>query len=277
MSVESKLKELENDAERGEKIREKLGDRLSDLNSDLSKEVSELVSRMFTSDKQFERAIRKRIDAAADDNKEFIFTQDGKKFRIGDIDAKQVASSRSLTSFEKSKLDSVGDVIGEIGTQAKAVIGTARKHRALLDEFEREANRAASDLRKDVKKIIESAETDQQKSDARAKVAELENDIDDFERRASRISSAERALKDMQAKAVRLMRTANSAQSLVNRVTDRRDLEEILTAASGGFGISAIVAGLLGAMGTAGILALPALVAFAVSRVVKIVNDIRGK
>lgn len=277
MSIESKLRELENDAERGEKIREKLGDRLSDLNSDLADEVSELVSRMFTSDKQFERAIRKRIDAAADDNKEHIFTQDGKKFRIGDIDPKRVAASRSLTDFEKAKLDRVGEVISDISTQAKAVIGTARRHRALLDEFEKEANNAASDLRKQVRKIIEGADTDQQRSEARTKVAELEDDISDFERRASRLSSAESALEDMQNEAVRLMRTADSAERLVKRVTNRSDLEDILTAASGGFGISAIVAGLLGSMGTAGILAFPALVAFATSRVVKIVNDIRGK
>lgn len=266
MSIDSKLRGLERDAERGEKLRDKIAKKLNGLNRDLSSEISEMVRVMFTSDKQFERSLKKRLDSAAQSNKEYIFTQGGQKYKIGDIDAKRVIAQRELTGYEKGKLRKVADILDEIETHAKASVGAARRERVLLNEFEREAKDAARELRSDARNLEDPDDQD-----------EMENDVKEFEERATRIKAAADALEKVQTEAVKLMNSANKARRLIKDVANRRDFEDILTAASGGFGVSAAIAALVGAMGAAGILALPALVAFAISRVVKIVNDIQGK
>jgi hypothetical protein len=262
VGIESKLQGFERDAERGEKLREEIGKKLGLLNRDLMRDISEMVRVMFRSDKEFERALKQRLDAAATSKKEFILTQSGQKFKVSDIDPKRVIAQRELTGFEEEKLKKIKETIGEVETAAKAAIGAVRRERVLLNEFSKDARSIASDLRRELRD-----------SDDKSK---LESQINDFESKAGRISSAESDLEGMQREALKVMQTAKSAQSVISGVSSRTDLEEILVGAAGGFGITAAVAALVGSMGAAGILAMPALIAFALSRIVKLVKDVAG-
>ena len=262
MSIESKLAGFEQDAERGEKLRDEIGRKLGILNRDLTRDVSEMIRVMFTSDKEFERALKKRIDAAATSKTEFILTQGGQKFKVSDIDPKRVISQRELTGFEEDRLKKIGETLGEVETAAKAALGAVRRERVLLNEFEKDARALARDLRSELR---DSKDKDK-----------LERQINDFEDKASRISAAESSLEEIQREALKLIQTSKAAQSVISGVKSRTELEEILVAAAGGFGVSAAVAALVGSMGAAGILALPALIAFALSRIVKLVKDVAG-
>ncbi len=265
MSIESKLSGFERDAERGEKLREKIGGRLANLNRDLTRDISEMVRVMFTSDKQFERALIKRLDKAATSDKEFILTQGGQRFKVSDIDPKRVIKQRELTSFEKGKLDKLRDTLGEIETHAKSALRAVRLERVLLNQFAKDSRVIASELRG---KLRGSEDTE--------KRTDLERQIKDFETKAGRISAAESSLADIQKKALKLVQTAKAGQRVIDGVTKRADLEGILVSAAGGFGVSAAVAALVGSMGAAGILALPALIAFALSRIVRLIKDVAG-
>lgn len=263
MSLDSRLRGFEKDAERGEKLREEVGARLTVLNRDLASDISEMIRTMFTSDKQFEMALKQKLTDASTSKKEFILTQAGQKFKVSDIDPSKVAAQRELTSFEQEKLQTLKETLGEIETFAKAALGVVRRERVMLNEFAREAKAVASELRASLKK-----------GDNEKKVTELEAQIADFETRSTRISTAESELAKVQDEAAKLMQTSQEAQSVINAVTKRADLETLLTAAAGGFGVSAAIAALVGSMGAAGVLALPALVAFALSRIVKLVKQL---
>jgi hypothetical protein len=265
VSLESRLLGFETDAERGEKLREEVGVKLADLNSSLTSDISEMIRTMFTSDKQFENALRERLNKASTSNTEFILTQAGQKFKVSDIDPKSVLNDRELSGFEEEKLRKLRETLGEIETYAKAALGVVRRERSMLTEFAKEAKSVAEELRRDLRKAPENK-----------KVTEVEGQIADFESRSSRISAAESELVSMQDEAAKLMQTASEAQRIIDSVTKRSDLEDILTAAAGGFGVSAAIAALVGSMGAAGILALPALVAFALSRIVKLLKQAVG-
>lgn len=266
MSLESKLRGFESDAEHGERLRDEVGKQLTSLNSDLTSDISEMIRTMFTSDKQFERALKEKLDEASSSKKEFVLTQGGQKFKVSDIDPKRIMQERELTGFEQEKLKKVKVTLDDIETGAKAALGVIRRERILLKEFSREAKSIAQELRSDLKKG--KGEKD---------VNEAESMISDFESRADRISVVENDLSNTQTEAAKLMETAKQAKNVIDSVAKRADLDDILTAAAGGFGVSAAIAALLGSMGAAGILALPALVAFALSRVVKIVKQVAGK
>lgn len=260
MSIDSQLRGFERDAERGEKLREKIGSQLADLNRDLTRDVSEMVRVMFRSDKEFERSLKQRLDEAATSKKEHILVQGGQRFRVSDIDPKRVVAERELTGFEEEKLKKVRETLGEIEVHGKAAMGAVRRERVLLTEFAKDSKGIASELRG---KLRDSEDKSQ-----------IESQIGEFEKVTNRISSVESELESIQRSAVKLVATAKSAQNVITKVNSRTDMEEMLVAAAGGFGISAAVAALVGSMGAAGILALPALVAFALSRIVKIVKDV---
>lgn len=262
MSIESKLRGFEQDAERGEKLREEIAKKLAQLNKDLSRDISEMVRTMFVSDKQFERSLKQKLDDAASSKNEYILTQGGQKFKVSDIDPKRVIAERELTGFEEERLSKTKETLAEIETAAKAAIGAVRRERVLLTEFEKDARGITSELRSKLRDADDPAE--------------IERQINDFENAGRRISAVENELENMQREALKLMQTAKAAQAVISGVGSRTEMEEILLAAAGGFGVSAAIAALIGSMGAAGVLALPALVAFALSRLVKLVKQVAG-
>lgn len=262
MSIDAKLRGFEADAERGEKLRDEIGSKLVGLNKSLTGDISEMIRVMFTSDKQFEQSLKQRLDEAATSKKEFVLTQSGKKFKVSDIDPKRVIAERELTGFEQERLKKVKETLAEIEMHGKAAIGAVRRERILLTEFAKDARAIASELRTSLK-----GKTD---------TGEVERQIADFEEKASRISAAEGALEGIQQESIKLIQTAKAGQAVITGVGSRTELEEVLVAAAGGFGISAAIAALVGSMGAAGVLALPALIAFALSRIVKLVKDVAG-
>lgn len=259
MAIETQLAKYETEAARGEKTRDAVVKELADLNRKLERETSDMLRAMFATDKQFEASLRRTMEDVSKQDKETVFSIGGKQFTIGNIDPAKVLSQRELTPFELGKLDTVRVTVDGIVTSAKATIGTVRRERVLLSDFQKDATSAAKELRS--------------KASGKSQPG-LVGQVDDFERLAGRMSAVTSELQNVQNQAAVLLRTAENASTLVGKVTSRKDIEQILTAAAGGFGVAAAVAAVVGSMGAAGILAVPALIAFAASRVVKLVNDI---
>lgn len=263
MTIEGQLKSIERDSAAMESVRQNAVKQISDQNRKLENAVAEAARTMFGTDKEFEQSINAQKQAGT---QQIQFSRGGKVYDLGQVDAKQIVRQRELTGAEEARLKNIEEVLDQILVTSKGILGAVNKELYFAEQFKKITEQSLAALTKDIRDLQKQAAAGDTAALATAQTATTE--MGQLQQRLAPMTAAIEGLKAARQDAIRVMVTAETGVKLIRKVHDRTDLEDILLAASAGFGITAAVAALIGAGSAAGILALPALIAFAASRLV---------
>lgn len=262
MAIERELRNIERDAASLESVRQAAISQITDQNRRLENAVSEAARTMFATDKEFEKSLTQQ----GAEGKQVQFSRGGKTFDLAQVDPATVIRQRELTSAEQARLKNIEDSLDEIAFTSKGILGGLNRELYLAEQFKKLTEQSLAALAKDIQELQAKAAAGDAQAMQAATVATQE--MNQLQQRLAPMTAAIEGLKTAKNDATRIMVTAQQGTQLLKQVQDRTDLEDILLAASAGFGITAGIAALAGGGAAAGILALPALIAFAASRLV---------
>lgn len=263
MAIEGQLKSIERDAASMESVRQDATKQITDQNRRLENAVAEAARTMFGTDREFENSLKQQQQAGA---QQIQFSRGGKSFDLSQVDPKQVIRQRELTGAEEARLKNIEEVLDQILVTSKGIVGAINKELYLAEQFKKLTEQSLAALSKDIRDLQKQAAAGDTTALSTAEKATRE--MNQLQQRLAPMTAAIEGLKAARQDAIKVMVTSQTGIKLLRNVHDRTDLEDILLAASAGFGITAAVAALIGAASAAGILALPALIAFTASRLV---------
>lgn len=271
MAIDRDLKSIERDAASLESVRNNAVRQISDQNAKLQSAVAEAARTMFATDKEFERSLGEQKKAG---QQQVQFSRGGRTFDLSQVDPKTVVRQRELTGAETARLKNIEEVMDQILVTSKGIVGSLNKELYLAEQFKKLVEQSLAALSRDIQDLQKQAAMGDTKALETANIASRE--MNELQQRLAPMTAAIEGMKAARQDAIKVMVTAQTGKKLVSKVVDRTDLEDVLLAASAGFGITAAVAVFAGAASAAGILALPALVAFAASRLVLLFKRVTG-
>lgn len=200
----------------------------------------------------------------------------GQSFSVEQLDPEKIINQRKLTSEEEGALRRIVNRINQLGSFSNKVIRDTNAEIRLLDNYVRIIVDAVDQIAEEVRATVELPFQGQKfpikKVIGAEEVQAFSAATNELEKTARDVKKIRDELRTVMAKAIKLRTTAKNVARLSDRVQSRADLEQYLTAISGGGALLAIAAAFTIGSFAGGIIALPTLAAFGLLKLIKAVK-----